>query len=111
MKNKMKSLVAIMLLGTTLCSGMLTAQAATARADGHTHDYRETFSSTIRSVHTTHQYADGVIRDVNGKVIGYTYDTGDIMIYVDEYIYKCVHCTATTGSTSTHIREVHSVSH
>ncbi len=111
MKNKIKKVVAAVLLGTLLLGNTLAVQAADARVGVHTHEFQETFSRTIRSVHTTHEYVTGNIYDINGKLIGHTYGTCDVTTYLNEYIYKCKYCSATTGTSTTRTEVVHSVNH
>lgn len=107
MKNKVKKLVAAVLLDVTLCGGMLTAQAASS---GHVHNSYQTYAGTIRSVNSTHQYVTAINRDTRGNIVGYRYGTCIVTTYLDKYNYVCHDCGTVTGST-TKTRVGHSVHH
>lgn len=105
MRKRLKKLVAVAIVGATLCGTMITTHAAS-----HTCDSYMTFVGTIRSVNTTHQYVQAVNRDYNGNVVGYVYGNCTVTTYLDKYNYVCKHCGAVTGST-TKTRVGHSVNH
>ncbi len=111
MKGKVKKLVALVLLGTMVSGGAMTAQAASVSTQAaHVHRSYETFAGTIRSTSTTHQYVTAINYDHNGNVVGYRYGTCIVTTYLDSYNYVCWECGAVTGGL-TKTRVTHSVSH
>ena len=97
MKNKMKKLAALMLVGVALCGGVLTSQAAVSRTCGH--------PSTTNVVHRAPIEFDHQIQ-VNGQTKLCHVKATNVTVIVN-----CAKCGVELHRNTTMVGEQHSVSH
>lgn len=97
MKNRMKKLAALMLVGVALCGGVMTTQAAVSRTCGHS-EVKDTVSSS--PVSYDHQVY------VNGQV-----KTCHVTAQKVTVVVNCVQCGVELHRSTTQVSENHSVSH
>lgn len=97
MKNKMKKLAALMLVGVALCGGVLTTQAAVYRGCGHPSTTNTVTTSPVSYVHQIH---------VDGQLKNCRVEATDVTVVVN-----CAQCKEKLHQSTTRVGEQHSVSH